>query len=228
MAKFCHECGAPLLDIAKFCASCGTQTPILPMQPSQTPSTNEQPKQPIKQPIEPVQVVESAKQSSAPPESTPNKPNIAKFCKNCGSQLTGIAKFCSACGYASHQTPSIERFKQTSPKHVALWQSIKQLSLHKTPRNIQKNKLVKKKPVIGLIMFFLGILSFLGCSITLGIIEPPSVYDYSIWGYRYENALEEYQVIKVVLAIGIFISFVIMLISLCIVLANRKKMKEQQ
>ncbi|MDR1463883.1 MAG: hypothetical protein LBJ11_01100 [Oscillospiraceae bacterium] len=35
MERFCENCNAPQSETAKFCASCGTQTPIASVQPTQ-------------------------------------------------------------------------------------------------------------------------------------------------------------------------------------------------
>ena len=35
MEKLCHDCGEPLTDTAKFCKSCGTPIPTMPVQPAQ-------------------------------------------------------------------------------------------------------------------------------------------------------------------------------------------------
>ena len=77
MARFCHKCGTSLLDIAQFCANCGVQVPIVPMQPQyQSPPIpsapiSQQPAPPIMsgqyqvQQGQPFQTASSSRESNA-------------------------------------------------------------------------------------------------------------------------------------------------------------------
>lgn len=78
-----------------------------------------------------------------------------------------------------------------------------------------------------MIMLCFGAFRFVGNIILLSFLEKPSVFDYSIYGNEYDNALQLYQIAKVVGAIGILFYLVLMIVGI-IIIVNLKKTKEQQ
>jgi len=62
----------------------------------------------------------------------------------------------------------------------------------------------------------------------LAMVDAPSMFDYSSTGIEYNAALKEYQEIKAITLLVLFISIVRIIVGLIIVLVNRRKAKELQ
>ena len=140
---------------------------------------------------------------------------MERFCHSCGTPLADAAKFCASCGT---QTPDVPA--QSPPQNQPQYRppiSVNNASAKRTKRRI----------IIGVIMLSLGALGVCVQLVGLLIMDAPSIYDYSIFGNGYEDAVQLYQIAKLITAVWIVISFVVMLVGLSLVIINRRKTKEQ-
>lgn len=91
MAKFCRNCGSPVMQDEKFCRNCGF---ALPSTGSQMPA--QQKAGMVTRPARD----ETAGQIHEPGRKSPQIDSAAKFCGYCGNPVAEGARFCRRCGRA--------------------------------------------------------------------------------------------------------------------------------
>ena len=89
MAKFCRNCGSPVMQDEKFCRNCGF---ALPSTGSQMPA-----QQKAGMDTRPARD-ETAGQIHEPGRKSPQIDSAAKFCRYCGNVVAEGARFCRRCG----------------------------------------------------------------------------------------------------------------------------------
>ena len=110
---------------------------------------------------------------------------MRRLCHNCNAPLADYTKFCANCGTQApmeYQPPSIDN----------------------KPNNALAKR-IKRRTIIGAIMFLFGVFRCAGGLVGLLILEEPSIFNYSIHGNDYQNALEMYQKAKIIGALQILL-----------------------